>query len=68
MIHLMVNGEERSAPKGVTVFQYLEQLGADPSRVVVEVNREILSVNRFPSVTLQEGDVVEIVIFVGGGD
>lgn len=68
MINLVVNGEARTTSMGATVTQYLEQLGADPKRVVVEVNREILTPGRFPQTVLQEGDVVEIVIFVGGGN
>jgi len=40
----------------------------DARLVVVELNREILRDRaRFPDVALAQGDVVEIVHFVGGG-
>lgn len=47
--------------------QLLEQLGIRPGRVVVELNRVILSRDAHGSTLLQEGDALEIVHFVGGG-
>jgi thiamine biosynthesis protein ThiS len=46
---------------------YLEKLGVDPRAVAVEHNGTILERAAYESITLKEGDKVEIVRMVGGG-
>jgi len=65
-VHL--NGEERVVPDDVTVTALLESLKLNPALVVVELNREILSRADYGSVRVGEGDRIELVHFVGGGD
>ncbi len=62
-----VNGEKKEIGAGLTVAQLLGELGVRPGRVVVELNREVLSRETHDSTTLKEGDQIEIVHFVGGG-
>ena len=64
---IVVNGETRSLDKTMTVLKYLEELGVDPKRVVIELNRDILPRTRLDQVLLKDEDVLEIVHFVGGG-
>jgi thiamine biosynthesis protein ThiS len=65
---LTVNGDTRSVPPGTTLSAYLASLKLDPRLVVVEHNREILrDRDAYASLVLGEGDVLEIVHFVGGG-
>ena len=45
----------------------LEEMGIRPGRVVVELNRDVLSRATHALTFLKEGDTVEIVHFVGGG-
>ena len=45
----------------------LQELKIRPGRVVVELNRDILSRDAYEGTLLKEGDAVEIVHFVGGG-
>jgi len=46
----------------------LTSLGIEPRMVVVEVNRTILRDREaYASLPLHDGDIVEIVHFVGGG-
>lgn len=66
-IRVVVNGEERRVPPGVTVRGLLERLDLEPSLVVVERNREILERDRYDEVEIEEGDRLELVHFVGGG-
>ncbi|MEY4721987.1 MAG: hypothetical protein RIQ46_1712, partial [Pseudomonadota bacterium] len=66
-IFLTVNGEPRRAAAGSTIADLVRSLGLDPARVAVEHNREIAPRSTLGSVTLAEGDVLEIVHFVGGG-
>lgn len=66
-MRIRVNGEEREIADGVTVAALLESLGLRAPRVAVEVNLEVVPRARYAERRLAEGDVVEIVSFVGGG-
>ena len=67
-VTLAVNGDPREVPRGSTLAQLLEELRLDPRMIVVEHNREILRDRAaFGSLTLNDGDVLELVHFVGGG-
>lgn len=67
-IRVTVNGEKREVVAATTVAGLLEQLGLDPTRVAVERNLEIVSRARHGETVLSEGDSLEIVHFVGGGE
>lgn len=67
-MQLTVNGAPRTAEHGETVAGLLAGLGLDPRMVVVERNGTILRQrNEFGALALAEGDVLELVHFVGGG-
>ena len=64
---LTVNGESLEAPEGTTVRGLIEQLGLTEGPVAVERNRVVVPRSTHASTTLEHGDVLEIVHFVGGG-
>ncbi|MCU0623393.1 MAG: sulfur carrier protein ThiS [Gemmatimonadaceae bacterium] len=65
---LTVNGDRRSVAPGTTLAGLLTALSLDPRMIVVERNREILrDRSTFDAVVLADGDVLELVHFVGGG-
>ena len=67
-ITLMVNGTPRELQRNSTIASLLGSLSIDPRLVVVEHNRSILrDRDAYASLSLNDGDVVEIVHFVGGG-
>ena len=66
-MELVVNGEKRQVPDGMTVSQLLDTLKVAPERVVVELNLTILKRGEHSTTLLRPGDQVEIVQFVGGG-
>lgn len=66
-ITLTVNGKERTLPPGITVAGLLDRLDLVAGTVVVERNREILERDGYDDVTLEDGDRLELVHFVGGG-
>jgi thiazole synthase len=66
-VALTVNGETRRVPGPATLGDLLAHLGLDARAVVVELNREIVRRPRLAEVSLQDGDQVELVHFVGGG-
>ena len=64
---VIVNGEEKEIPEGLTVVGLLNKLGIGKERVAVELNLDIVPKSRFAETVLNDGDRVEIVSFVGGG-
>jgi thiamine biosynthesis protein ThiS len=66
-IRIVLNGEPHHLSSPGSVRSLLEELGLDPDRVAVEVNRRILKRAQFGSREVSEGDEVEVVTFVGGG-
>lgn len=66
-MQLTVNGEPRTCEAGMTVEGLLTSIGLDPRKVAVERNREIVPKSTFAATALAEGDVIEIVHFIGGG-
>ena len=67
-VAVTVNGEARALPAGATVASLLAAHGLDPRLVVVEHNRVILRDRlALGGIALADGDVVELVHFVGGG-
>jgi thiamine biosynthesis protein ThiS len=66
-IRITVNGDPRDVAASLTVRGLLDSLGLHPGLVVVERNREILDRDGYDAVALEEGDVLELVHFVGGG-
>lgn len=65
-ITLVVNGEHRAVPSGTSLVGLLELLGIG-GLVAVERNREIVPRAQHATQALSDGDVLEIVHFVGGG-
>jgi len=52
---------------GSTVAGLLTELDIRPDRVAVELNLSILDRGEFDGRNLQEGDRIEIISFIGGG-
>ena len=66
LLSLTVNGEPRRAAPG-TVADLVRSLELDPAKVAVERNGEIVPRSALAAVVVADGDVFEIVHFVGGG-
>lgn len=65
-MRLTVNGESGDYPDGLTLRQLIARFNLTPERVAVERNRRLVRSEAYDAV-LQEGDVIELVTFVGGG-
>jgi thiamine biosynthesis protein ThiS len=67
---VIINGEERDfseVPIPFTVAALVATLGMKADRVAVELNRDIVPRDQWAATTLNEGDRLEVVHFVGGG-
>ncbi|MDR1463536.1 MAG: sulfur carrier protein ThiS [Azoarcus sp.] len=67
MIHITVNGQPVSVAVDASVLTLLEGRGLTGVRLAVERNGEIVPRARHADAALAEGDVLEIVVAVGGG-
>ncbi len=61
-----INGQSVEAA-GKSVAQYLAEAGYNAVRIAVERNLEIVPKAKYAETVLADGDVVEVVNFVGGG-
>jgi thiamine biosynthesis protein ThiS len=66
-INLTVNGEPRRIAAGSTITDLVISLELNPAKVAVEHNAVIAPRSTLADVVLADGDVLEIVHFVGGG-
>jgi thiamine biosynthesis protein ThiS len=66
-VEIVVNGEPRAVPAGLSVLGLLTELGIVPDRVAVELNRNIIRQPLWAETPVDAGAQLEIVQFVGGG-
>lgn len=66
-MRLQINGESKEVADDLTVTDLVASLGLGGRRLAVEHNREVLPSTQWATLKLAEGDVLEIVHFVGGG-
>ncbi len=64
---LKINGKDLSRYVGKTVAEMLDQEGYVSAQVAVERNEGILAKGTFEDTVLADGDVIEVVSFMGGG-
>ena len=64
---ITLNGEPFEIEGPLTVTKLLEHLEIDPRRIAIEHNLIVLKRPAFDVTTVEAGDEIEIVNFVGGG-
>ena len=67
MIQVTVNGAAHRFEEPVNVRQLLEKLAMAGKKVAVERNGEIVPKSLHQEILVQNGDLLEIVVAVGGG-
>lgn len=67
VLHMIrINGKEEAA-QGMLLKDYLEQNGYPAGGIAVECNERIVAKQDYESYVIRDGDVIEVVSFVGGG-
>jgi sulfur carrier protein len=66
-MHITVNGRSLEVEPGQTLLGLLVSMNLDPSVVVAELNHSIVPGDTFASTSLNAGDRLELLSFVGGG-
>jgi thiazole synthase len=67
-LNFTLNGENRQLNGPVNVHDLLAGLGLDPAKIAVERNLEIVPRSQYAQIMVGEGDNLEIVHFIGGGN
>ena len=66
-MELTVNGKKQTCETGLTLEAFLKNQNVKPESVVVEHNGNIIPFKEFAALTLQDGDTLEVLRFIGGG-
>ena len=66
-MNVTINGEKRPLSQGTTVSALLDELGLKPEATVVQRNDGIVDRDAYGTTVIEDGDVLELVRFVGGG-
>lgn len=66
-ISITLNGEDRAITAPMSVAALLSELQIEAKKIAVERNLEIVPRSAYHDVTVEDGDRLEIVRFVGGG-
>lgn len=67
MISVVINGEEHQVPEGVMLDHLLELFSFPMQRIAIEVNKSVVRRADWPNISINKGDKIEVVHFVGGG-
>ncbi|MDE2182455.1 MAG: sulfur carrier protein ThiS [Alphaproteobacteria bacterium] len=67
-VTVTINGETRHLGGPVSLSVFLKGMGFDPAKIAVERNLEVVPRSAYDATVLAEGDRLEIVQFIGGGN
>lgn len=67
-MQVYVNGDRKELTEGISLADLIAQLDFPAQRIAVEYNRTVVRRSQWDSTVLTDGDRVEIVHFVGGGN
>ena len=67
-MNISVSGTKKDVKDGITVSELIAQENVEtPEYVTVSINEEFIQRENFESTSLKEGDSVEFLYFMGGG-
>ncbi len=66
-MQICVNGDPRNLSENLTIAKLIDELNLTGKRIAVELNRTIITRNQLGAIQLKEGDRIEIVHAIGGG-
>ena len=67
-MNIKVNGESIEISDPLTINGLLKHIGLDDRRVAIERNLEIVPKSNYSVTNIADGDQIEIVHFIGGGN
>lgn len=64
---MKVNGKDIVLKETKTLADFLKDNNYNTNRIVIELNGEIVSKDKYNTINLKDSDVMEVLTFVGGG-
>lgn len=64
---ITLNGNTVSDHEGITLEELIRRQNFVKSQIAIEINGKIISKREYETTQVQDGDVIEVVSFVGGG-
>lgn len=64
---IILNGKEKEFEGEVTVEDFIRQQNYKKEQVAVELNEKIIPKTDYSETVVKDGDVIEILSFMGGG-
>lgn len=61
------NGETKEITPNTTLVNFIKEMELNPDTVVAECDDRIINRDEYDSLVLQDGNVLELIRFVGGG-
>ncbi len=61
------NGETREVKTDITLVSFIRDMDLNPDTVVAECDGRIIKRDEYDTLVLREGNVLELIRFVGGG-
>ena len=67
-MEITLNGEKFTLETGSNIVNLIDRLDLDVDKLAIERNLEIVPKSKFAMTIIEEGDKLEIVHFIGGGE
>ncbi|MAM79018.1 MAG: thiamine biosynthesis protein ThiS [Alphaproteobacteria bacterium] len=67
-MEITLNGEKFTLETGSNIVNLIDKLNLDVDKLAIERNLEIVPKSKFAMTIIEEGDKLEIVHFIGGGE
>ncbi len=66
-MQITINGKEHDHKGDGTVLSLIQEMGADPARIAVVLNGDVVNRDSYATTNLPPGSDVELLIMAGGG-
>ena len=66
-MHIMINGQKKEIFAAQNLREIVGQFSSNPAALIAEVNGTIVKKAQWDAVSVNDGDTIELVSFVGGG-
>ena len=67
MVCVIANGREERLGSSISIADFLDRKGLKPAQAIVAVNSDVIAVEQYENTMLVDGDVLDVMSFVGGG-
>jgi len=64
---IIVNGKQQDIENNISVLDFINLKKLNPSKIIIELNRQIITKAVYESIILKENDNLEILSLVTGG-